>query len=187
MLYNFTPYCPKGEGKNLGLYYNKYMELLPNDEDWGILMDHDIMFTTYDWYNQINDIINKYDGVLEDLGMLTVVTNRIGQPNQLINDINLRRSNDIQIHRNYGQQLYNEKYDKIKIFENKGGLSGLVMIMKKSVWKESGGFMENGILGVDNNMHSKLINKKKDVYIMEGVYVYHWYRNNNFNDKKHLM
>jgi hypothetical protein len=187
MVYNFTPYCPKTDGKNLGAYYNKYMELLPNDDDWAILMDHDILFTTYDWYNQICDIIEKNDGKIDDLGMLVVMTNRIGNAYQKVYNPMLAKSNDIQIHRKYGQKVYNEKYDTLRRF-SQGGMSGLVMVLKKSVWREAGGFMDEGILGVDNNFHSKLRKKlNKEIYIMEGVYVYHWYRNNVHEDKKHLQ
>ena len=186
MVYNFTPYCPKDEGKNLGLYYNKYMELLPNDDDWAILMDHDIMFTTYDWYNQICDIIKKYDGTLEDLGMLVVVTNRIGNAYQRIYNSQLVQSNDVKVHRDFGKKLYKEKYDTLRRF-SQGGMSGLVMVLKKSVWKQTNGYREDGILGVDNNIHSRIRKLGKEIYIMEGVYVYHWYRNNVHNDKKHLL
>lgn len=186
MVYNFTPYCTKDEGKNLGKAYNRYMSMLPNDDDWAILMDHDILFTTYYWYNQICDIIDKYDNTLEDLGMLCVVTNRIGNQYQKIFNQQLANSNDIKIHRDYGQKLYNEQYDKLTRF-SQGGMSGLVMVMKKSTWKQTNGFKEDGILGVDNNMHTRIRKMGKEIYIMNGVYVYHWYRNNVHNDKKHLM
>ena len=33
------------------------MEILPNDNDWGCFIDHDAMFTTEDWYKQIDKII----------------------------------------------------------------------------------------------------------------------------------
>ena len=63
MIYTHIPYAPKESDKNIGFAYNKFMEMLPSEGDWGCFLDHDAMFTTKSWYKQLNDIIEdkNYD------------------------------------------------------------------------------------------------------------------------------
>ena len=55
MIYTFIPYSVD---KNYGEACNEMMDLLPED-GWGCILDHDICFTTYNWYVQLNEIIKK--------------------------------------------------------------------------------------------------------------------------------
>ena len=62
MIYTHIPYTPKEHGTKIGYAYNKFMEMLPNDDDWGCFVDHDAMFTTPTWYNMINKIVFIFIG-----------------------------------------------------------------------------------------------------------------------------
>ena len=54
-------------------------------------------------------------------------------------------------------------------------MSGVVILLSKKTWALLGGFAD-GFLGVDNAIHQAARDRGFPVYLMEGVYVYHWYR-----------
>jgi len=60
-------------------------------------------------------------------------------------------------------------------------------MLKKSTWLSSGGFKNNGLLGVDNSIHYNVVNKGGKVGMMLGMYVWHYYRSGIATDKKHLQ
>jgi len=186
MIYCNIPYCNKEEGKNLGKAYNRFMAILPNDEDYAIFLDHDAMFTTYEWYKYIEMVLDMH----KDIALFTGVTNRIMCPYQTAKNINVD-SNDIEYHRKVGQQLQKKHgLEVTDITNEKVRISGVLMILQKRAWKKSGGFIEKGILGVDNEIHSALRKVDEKVYLLKGLYVYHYYSNFNMRgqrDIKHLL
>ena len=54
-------------------------------------------------------------------------------------------------------------------------MSGVVMIVKKSIWNKIGG-APNGLLGVDGQLHTRCRESGVKVGLMSNLYVYHWYR-----------
>ena len=50
------------------------------DDDWACFLDHDAMFTTLDWYHQMESLIAEYPGA----GCFTAMTNRVGNPAQIV-------------------------------------------------------------------------------------------------------
>ena len=69
-IYTLIPYDLE---KNLGGAYNKFMDLL-EDDDWAVFLDHDAMFTTTDWMKTIQETITQNP----EYGFFTCLTNRIG-------------------------------------------------------------------------------------------------------------
>lgn len=167
MIYTHIPYAPK-KMKNLGRAYNQFINLLQN-EDVACFIDHDAMFTTPDWYDQIEHIVDKYP----DGGMFTAKTNRIKNRRQLYKGV-MSEWHDMKYHRRIGRLLQQNHYDDVSEVEADSPVSGVVLVMKKKVWNEF--HFKDGFLGVDNEMCCRLIEAGRKVYIMEGVYVYHWYR-----------
>ena len=166
MIYYFVPYSLE---RNIGKTYNQYMELLPNDNDWGVLMDGDTMFLTFDWGHAIAEVINK----IPDAGIITCYTNRIAK-----NRIQLygEDSTDIIIHRAIAKKLdktFRGSYRKIN-----QRISGFFMAIQKKTWKEVGKFPElhNKILDIDGLFSRKILTAGKDIYLMRGVYKLHYYR-----------
>ncbi len=173
MIYANIPYAPD-KTKNLGQAYNQFMTLL-KDEDWACFIDHDAMFTTIDWYDQLVNIIDKY----QDAGMFTAKTNRVGNEKQLYKG-KKSDNHDIVYHRRIGRKLQKKYYDIVSEVIPDSPVSGVVILIKKQVWNDYR--FDNGFLAVDNKMCWKLIDAGKKVYIMEGVYVYHWYRGDGNRD-----
>ena len=153
------------------------MEILPNDDDWACFLDHDAMFTTTNWYNQLNELISSNS----EIGAFGAMTNRVGYPPQLVGNIDLM-SNDIEYHRNVGEHLYKNHYSELFFPKETTHYSGVFILLKKKTWKEINGFSEDGFLRVDNDFRLRLHKNKIKFAIARGVYVYHWYR---FSDKYH--
>lgn len=169
-------------GKKLGRYYNEFMSLLPED-GYGCLMDYDVMFCMNDFGKHIYEYIKRFPQAT-----FTCRTNRmhISNTNQQLKNVD-RENHDINYHRKIAELrkelLY--KVTPLNDSNSKELMGGMLMLLSKQVWKETGGFHEEGILNVDNIFHKKLIQQKKEVLCMEGIYVYHWYRQDG--SKQHLL
>lgn len=168
--------------KNIGKAYNSFMELIPNDDDYACFVDGDTIFTTYNYGNIINNTILRYP----DIGAFTCLTNRVKCDWQIAHGIDVT-NNDIEYHREYGKKLYQIFNTYCEDVTDNTLFSGFFILLKKSVWKKINGFVENGMLGVDNYLHKKIQENNEKLYIMRGLYLYHWYRNNNSNEKSHLL
>ncbi len=176
MIYNFIVYATdsEGGGKDVGTAYNRYMNLLPKDDDWACFIDHDAMFTTEDWFKQLGDILAENS----EYGLLTACTNRIGNPEQKI--AKLQDTHDMLYHRVIGRQLRQQGDLTVKDVTKTHCISGVVMLVKKSVWQKAGGF-KDGFLGVDNDFHQRVAKAGFKIGVMRGLYVYHCYRADNEN------
>jgi len=174
MIHTYTAYCPKEKGKNLGWAYNNFMEMVP-DDDWVLFLDHDAMFTTPDWYHQIEEIVTIADKPGSKVGLLTACSNRIGNVEQILFDKDSKeaKNHDMYFHRTIG--LSKQKTFRTQLTQAKNLISGIILLLPKRVWKEVGGF-KDGFLSVDNDIDTKVRSFGYKTYIMTGVYCYHWYR-----------
>ncbi len=157
------------------------MSLLPNDDDWGCLMDMDTMFLTPDVGHQIEEVIKKYP----DTGLFTAITNRVGLKEQcyggnIDNDPNVRNWQRVAVNLQSSKRLEVRKIDHI--------ISGHLMLVKKSTWLKVNKFPEPGkILAVDNSFSKRILDNGFDIKLMEGVFIFHYYRlHKNISDKTHL-
>jgi GT2 family glycosyltransferase len=173
--------------KKIACAYNEIM-CLANEDDWVCFIDHDAVWTTYDWYTQIQSIISKYP----DGGLFVAMTNRIGLPIQVpfptLSKQRLKEyggpvytvsgnSHDMRFHRKMGHTMADKH--KIDVLDLTDKISnGVVQVTSKRVWKEAGGFNESrdALGGVDTDYHRAVKRIGKKIYLMRGIYVYHWYR-----------
>lgn len=157
------PMTPFSIDKNLGRAYNEAMELLPEDS-WAVMMDHDAMPTTPHWYAQIAEAI----AFLPDAGAFVAMTNRIASPWQRCGD---QKENDISKHRKFGEGRRSVR--TLLDISNTKGFGGVMFAFSKAVWREVGGFA-HGLGCVDHSLHFGLQRIGRKVYLIEGLYVYHW-------------
>lgn len=172
---------PWSQEKNLGNAYNDFMELIPED-DYACFIDGDAMFLTTYFGSQIYDIVNKYP----ECGIFTCKTNRIGCIYQ--REKNMWLVDEMQQHRSLAALNQKDSYHSVKDITNLGTdepMGGVLILISKKVWKKIGGFAD-GILGVDNKLHWSCIKNNEKVYLMEGVYIYHWYRGGDPKNNLHL-
>jgi len=181
MIYNCIPYSLE---KNLGKEYNRYMSLLPSDDDFACFIDHDAMFTCVDWYNQLNEIVQQHP----NCGCFTGMTNRIGCKWQRAPGVD-QENHDMIYHRKIGQERqrkYRTSVFDASFKEPLRELSGVVILLRKSTWKSINGFKEDAILGIDTDLHRRLVANDEQILLMKGVYLYHWYRGDK-KGKRHLL
>lgn len=171
MIHTYIPYAPKSIDKNIGAVYNNFMNMI-TDDDWACFLDHDAMFTTIDWYKQLEEIVEGLSLSYPEAGLLTACTNRIGNIEQVIEGIE-PQNHDIYYHKKIGKQRQVEYGSSLR--ECQFLISGLVILISKKIWKQTSGFA-NGFLGVDNDIDKKIRELGYKSYIMDGVYCYHWYR-----------
>lgn len=169
MILTIVPYCPAQEGRNLGFAYNAAMERLRED-DWACFLDHDACFTTREWYQQLEDITAR----LAEPCLLTSATNRVGCDWQVVTDVDCD-NHSMSYHRVLGAREQARFGTQIDDVTDRSLMSGVVILLSKRTWRLLGGFRD-GFLGVDNHLHQTARDKGLRVYLMRGVYVYHWYR-----------
>ena len=169
-------------GKKLGRYYNEFMNLLPDDA-YGCLMDYDTQFLTNDFGKHLYEYIKLYPNAT-----FTCRTNRMHKSNTNQQLTGIERDNhDILYHREIARKRKIHLYEVTKLNDHrrKELMGGMLMLISKKVWREVGGFKEEGILDVDNKFHLSLIQHDKEVLCMEGIYIYHWYRSDG--SMEHLI
>lgn len=162
MIQTFMPYALD---KNLGHAYNEAMQLLPDDA-WAVFLDHDAMWTTREWYRQLEEAIR----FKPDAGAFTAMTNRIWSDWQRTGNRNIH---DMIWHRRYGQGRLRVR--TLLDVTDTAGMGGVVMCLSKRAWQLAGGFV-NGMLCVDHHMHQSLRDAGYRIWLIEGLYVYHWRR-----------
>lgn len=170
---------PFNTDKNIGVYYNDAMELLPNDSDYMVFVDGDTIFTTPDYGNII------YKAILNnpEYDMFTCYTNRVGCKWQIHPNVDID-SNDMKYHMEFGQSIKDNE-EVIDVTKN-SLFSGMLFIVKKSAWNKIGGAKKAGMLGIDNDIHLKIKKNGLKFGLIKGLYVYHWYRGGNKYNTSHL-
>lgn len=158
MIIAATPYALD---KNYGQACNEFFRLLPDDA-WGVVQDHDSMWTTSVWYRQIHEVV-----AFQPRAMFFAMTNRIASQWQRIGPEN---NHDIAVHRAFGRERLAVR-TLLDITHTKGA-GGVCMVVSKAAWKETGGFVD-GLYCVDHNMHFRHVDVGRPVYLMENVYLYH--------------
>jgi len=174
---------PWNSQQNVGAYYNAFMKMLPSEEDYACFLDGDATFTTTKYGLQLEDIVERYP----KCGLFVGRTNRVKCAWQVVPNVDFR-NNDIEYHRTVGQGLAEKHWDLCAPVDPNPThlMSGVLFVLKKALWKKLGGFLDTGMLGVDNDLHRRCLELGEEILLMQGLYVYHWYRN-NLDDVSHLV
>ena len=172
---------PWNSDKNIGVSYNNIMKFIGTN-DWVCFLDGDAVHTTTYFGSRIEEVIEKNP----EYSLFTCFTNRVGCPYQIAPDVD-RNSNDQLYHRNIGEKLWEKNKTSVMDITSMQELSGVLILINKKMWENVGGFKESKMLTVDNDMHRKVRNFGGKVGLMKGIYVQHWYRNDNINERSHLI
>jgi hypothetical protein len=177
MIYYSIPF---DSDKNLANYYNRFMDVLPNADDFACFLDGDAVFTTTFFGKQLEDIVVAYP----HCGVFFAKTNRVACPWQVQEGVDWR-SNDMAYHRDIGAKSAKEQYDSTIVLKETHPASGVFMLVQKRTWLRVR-FRGEGMVGVDNRFYNDCKSIDIEMRLMLGVYLYHWYRNGNKSDKTHL-
>lgn len=176
MIYYFAPFATD---KNLGAAYNHYMSLLPNDDDYACFTDADTQFLLPDYGLQLEKIVKSH----KDAGMFTCLTNRVGNVAQCL-DMHLSTIPDVCHHKRLAKAQWN-KYGTFCQRLSKP-ISGMMMLLQKKVWNNVK--FQDGLLTVDNKISGDILKAGYPVYLMKGIYIFHYYRLlEGSTYKKHLL
>jgi len=173
VILTLIPFSPE---KDLGAAYNAAMKRLRSG-DWAVFLDHDAMFTTYGWHSQIAEAIKRHP----DAWVFTCMTNRIMCKWQKVAGAD-RCGHDIMHHRRLGGRLAAAHGSTAVKVTGRTPLSGVLMVVSFDRWK-AGLRFESGFFGVDNALHLLCRRKGGEVYLLRGLYVYHWYRGDGVRDQ----
>jgi GT2 family glycosyltransferase len=158
-------------GRELAKAYNRAME--STLAEWVLFIDHDVFLSTNPLWHQMS--LNAIEHLKDKkVGWITAKTNRIGNKSQLYpvqND-----SDDLNQHIDIASKLYREKAGVI--LPAKGNLSGFFILTNKTAWQSVGGFKDQGkgLSAIDNVYSKELRAKGFGLYVMEGLYLYHFYK-----------
>lgn len=110
-----------------------------------------------------------------NIGLLSACTNRIGNPEQIVFPKNSAavQNHDFRFHRQVGMQRSSTYGNSFRIAQRP--ISGIMLLLPRKVWAETSGF-KDGFLGVDNDIDLKIRQLGYQTAILDGVYMYHWYR-----------
>lgn len=166
MIYYFSPF---DTDKRLGRAHNECCRIVPNDDDWIVLMDGDIMFLRPDWGKQIADVIAKHGGEYAVLGCLA---NRLAGQHQQYKG-RFSDEPDIRQHMAIATLAHAEHYDDVMSTDK--AIAGMFMAFQKRAWIAAGGFPDNSIR-FDVEFCDKVRRQGGRLGIMHGLYVFHMYR-----------
>lgn len=160
------------QGRKLARAYNRAMETATTE--WVLLLDWDLFACNPFWYDMCVEAVKQVEGAKPPAGVITCVTNRIGNPAQKATDA--PESDDVLEHMRYAKALYGRYGNEVKRIP--GALSGFFMLTNKTAWRAAGGFDEGRqrLLGVDNFYSRDLNRAGYALYGMPGLYYYHIYR-----------
>jgi len=168
---------PYADDMNLGQAYNETFDLVGPD-DWVALLDHDLFFTTPVWHRQLREA-----AAAEPEGCFTAITNRMANRWQVAPEaagavvraangsISRRGEDSVAHHRRVGTERLKTR-TLLDVTETQGW-GGVLMLISKRAWLDAGGFVD-GLLCVDHVFHYALRAAGRKVWLIEGLYVFHW-------------
>ncbi len=183
MIYIFQPFSL--DKNTHGDTLNAHCEIVPNDEDWILLLDYDAMILSTKTYNVIHKAIENNP----EAKIFGAMTNRIGLHSHLLGK-NPDPNDEIKRHIAMAEKLADQfPNGECKLATQ---CPGFFMLFRKAYWKEVGGFQkplinEHGLLfDLAFSRHAKDGNSAR---IIKGAYIWHSYRimkGQNWANKDHL-
>jgi hypothetical protein len=183
MIYFFTPYSLE---KKLFEAYDRYMALLPSEDDWACFLDGDTLFFESNFGHQVQEYVDKYPAT----GMFVSYASRSAYPYMVPAETD-QKSDSITYHRSVSSSCYFHLHGHVTRIENH--VSGHLMCIRKGTWleirQEVGRRCEaNNLLGVDTQITNTMLGSGKTILLMRGIYLFHYYRlAEGKASKKHLM
>ncbi len=179
MIYKFQPFSST---KEIGKEYNAHCELVPNDDDWILILDYDCMILDPRSYQIIEKAIDRYPHI----EVFSAFTNRVGYPWQRFLHMP-DESADMKFHLTKAQQLATRfESGECKTLPT---AAGFFLLFRKKYWLENrfkDTIWDGGKLF---DWHFSLAAAKRDtVAVIKGIYVWHTYRlmSTDWQDTKHL-
>jgi GT2 family glycosyltransferase len=178
MIYHFRPYSVD---KQFADAINTHCNLVPNQDDWIVITDGDMMFLTPDWGVIIDKAIKDHGNEYDLLGCWV---NRVNPTSKqiLVNDA----YDDLTIMPHY--ELARFQSECSNIIRKIDKIGGFFMCFKKATWDKVGGFKQN-TKWFDIDFCNSITNSGGKIGLINQLYVFHLYRpwaKNPATDSRHL-
>ena len=175
-LIKVIPYEPN----NLGKAYNDTMRMLGED-DWCVFIDHDVLTLNPHWYEMC---VHAIKVVGPKAGFISCKCNRIGGRHQWV-DLGYgpakegKDPSDVEWHRAVAKMVFKKYGFAVTKMSPRQEFSGFFILTSKKAWKAAGGFTETpGELSrIDTNYNRAIRKAGYELYLIEGLYYFHVYRN----------
>lgn len=181
MLWFFTPYS---YDKKLFEAYDAYMQLIASPDDWVCIMDGDMAFLMSDFGGQIQEYIDKYPRA----GMFISYASRSPYGYQIAPGVDASSDSIKYIYEN---TLRLREQNGLNVIEQKKHACAPILVIKKATWNKyrqqiSDQASCSNIQAVDTAISVILTRNNEKILLMEGLQVYHYYRQYSFSEK-HIL
>lgn len=183
-IYKFQPFSTT---KELGAEYNAHCQLVPNDDDWILILDWDVMLLLPCQYELMESAIKLYP----DTDIFGAWTNRIGYQHQRLNLTTRRfesgQNKNVNISDHIATAIYMWRQWPKGQCHDAPTIAGFFMLFKKSYWLKNK--FQNEIINARGRLFDKqFCQSAKHMRIISGLYVFHQYRitQDNWRDQSHL-
>jgi GT2 family glycosyltransferase len=139
--------------------------------NWICLWDADVM--TFHTFENMNAFLERAINDHPDVKLFSCMANRIGTHKQRLNKFQDPNPSML-YHRKMAEELLKRFGTQVRT--DTRTVSGLMMLFHKTTWEAVGGFIEQGIAGVDTDFSRKVSSEIGKVGILQGLYVMHYYR-----------
>ena len=168
--------------KNLSGFYNRELEALPSDDDWCLFQDRDVWWPNPHFFKDIERVVQKQG---DKFDLFTCMTNKVGTMYQV--NRRMYKVDNIEDHVQCALNMSRAHGASVEDITNRPPISGMVILAKKSLITQGRKLKDGLLLGADNELHYIAKESNKRVGLMKGVYVWHYYRGNDINNKSHLL
>jgi len=180
-IYHFMPYSNSG---NYAEELNRYVSIVPNDDDYICIWDGDTMRTRSQWGDDVKEMIEK-NPVFD---LLTCLATRTGTRSQMLATGISYETDLMRLHKIVENYHGGKNY---KAFETNAPVAGFFLCFKKKLAVEipfPEKPREGGILGVDTAWCRNLLAANKKIGVVLRLVVIHFYRlNKKRRDTDHLI
>lgn len=180
MIYKFQPFS---SSKELGKEYNAHCALVPNPEDWILILDYDCMVLNPGAYKLMELAIERYP----ETEVFTAVTNRVGYRTQCYKH-KLNKETDLRPHLELAEQL-SWQYatgEAVPVVT----AAGFFLLFQKKYWIENP--FQQDIINVNGRIFDVIFcrsaQQRASIRMIKGVYCWHTYRvrNKGTHNNSHL-
>jgi len=181
MIWFFTPYSFE---KKLFQAYDAYMQVVQNEADWVCLMDGDAAFLLSDFGHQLQEYIDKYPAT----GMFTCYGSRCPYGHQVKAGVN-QASDSIRYIFENTKTLRQQEH--LQVTDLNKRVAGHLMLIQKKTWTKYRHQIAKqaesaNIQAVDTAISDVLLSHNKKILLMQGMQVFHYYRQYSMTEK-HIL
>jgi hypothetical protein len=154
---------------------------LPSDDSWILFSDRDTYFPHPHYGKHIEAVINRHGNKFD---LFTCMTNRVGTGYQCVRG--MWNTDSGKAFEDRAKSLWLAQGVAVEDITANTPISGMAILVKKRLLTEGRQLKSGLMLGADNDFHYIAQESNKRVGLMKGIFIYHYYRNGDRNNTRHL-